>query len=180
MGWKDKFAKKEFTERQQKYAALRRVRGLVTPQLMLGNNPVSGNADLVKKVDREADAKPDFSISVAPKIDGTKIVATITLKKLTPGATLTPTTQIIPLLVRNRATTKPTLGENKGAALVEHFTVLQAATPVLASTALNQVITVTFDRPESLDADNLNVSVLLEDSERLTTLECVSEAISGK
>jgi len=174
LGWQDKFASKAFTERQQKYVALGRVRGLQTPQLMIGNAPFSTGGELTQSLERAAAQKPAFAIAATPTVDGSTLTVSIGLKKLVADAALNANVRLVPFLVRNQATTKPLSGENRGASLVEHFIVLQAAQVLDATSALNGPLTASFTLPEAIDGSNLSIAVLLEDVSTLRTLECIS------
>ena len=152
---------------------------LATPQWICANAASNGKA-LKKTVDAEARKTPDYAIDVAPRIEGKKVTARISLKKLNARAVLDANMKIVPLLILNHAKTQPIVGENKGALLVEHFVVLQGAPFTPASTALDKPIDVSFDFPEKATAENLSVAVLLENSETLTTLECICARIDAK
>ena len=179
LGWKDKFASKAFTERQQKYVATGRVRGLQTPQLMIANAPFSSGAELTETLSREMAKAPVFALNAVAKAEGTKINVTVSLRKLAGAAALNSKIKIIPLLIRNQATTHPLTGENRGAALVERDIVLQAAKASDAENALSTPVTVSFEIPDATDRSNLSVVILLENIETQTTLECISTPVSA-
>ena len=180
LGWKDKFARKEFTERQRRYVATGNVKGLVTPQFMLNNAPVSEIADLPKLIDRASAKRADYDLNASASIHAGTIDAAITLKEVAATTALKPSTQILPLLVLNRATTQPAAGENRGAALVERFIVVQAATPIPAANAGALPMKARFDAPKDIDPAELRVVLLLEDAQNQATLECISVPVSAK
>jgi hypothetical protein len=180
LGWKDRFAKKEFTDRQRNYVAAGKVRGLVTPQFMLDNAPIEGGSDVPKRIDRASATPADFELQGSAKIVAGKIDLTIGLKKVSALAALKPSARILPLLVLNRAMTKPLAGENRGTALVERFIVMDSAPPVKAADALAGALTAHIDMPKTFVTADLRVVLLLEDPETVTTLECVSVKVSSK
>ena len=147
---------------------------------MLNNTPVEGASEMQKLIDRESGKSADFALQGSAKINAGQIDVTIGLKKLKSLADLKASARILPLLVLNRATTKPLAGENRGTALEERFIVMNSAPSIKAADAAKGPVTARIDVPKEFDPSDLRVVLLLEDTETLTTLECVSLTVSSK
>ncbi|MBI1768918.1 MAG: DUF1223 domain-containing protein [Bacteroidetes bacterium] len=129
IGWKDPYSSAEFTERQKKYASIKSLESIYTPQMI-----VNGETEFVgsdkrtgsNEVDKALREKMQFQISLKEikKLDG-KILVSYSLDK-------NPTDETINLaIVEKNAGNEVTRGENSGRKLIHRnvvrlFTTLPA------------------------------------------------------
>jgi len=171
LGWKDTVGLKRATERQRRYQRALDMKVIGTPFLHVDNRRVRGRdaKAVVEKGSRLA-ARVRIEATAIRTGDKVSVVA-----KLAKGEkdVLPQQTRVFAVLVRKTMTTKCTAGENAGKTLVEYFSVLAASKPV----AFDNDFTCEFTAPK--DATDLSVALLVEDREKMRTLECASFLVRG-
>jgi hypothetical protein len=179
LGWKDTFADPAFTQRQKAYAKARKLRGLVTPQLFVASEPTRQWRQLPQLVAKAAEGKRVVRIEAEARLAKGKVEATVRLRDLDPAVRVVKTVAVIPVLYRLEAVTTCNAGENKGRTLTEHFPVLAAGKPLPFTKALeDKGVAARFDAPEGVEAAELGVAVLVEDSKAMRTLECTAVPVT--
>ncbi len=121
IGWKDSFARPEFTDRQRGYAHERGSDMVYTPQMVIdGTDAVIGNrrADVTELVARHAEASHRVALSARRLGDRLEIRA-----EALPGTSGTATVELVRF--RPHASIRVTRGENAGRTLV-HTNVVTA------------------------------------------------------
>lgn len=116
IGWKDPFSRKEFTERQKKYASIINPESVYTPQMIIngkvefvGSDRKTSNNEVIKSLQE----KSEYIVSVTKieRQDG-KILVSYALDKA-------PSNQVINVaLVEKKAGNEVTRGENSGKKLM--------------------------------------------------------------
>jgi len=129
IGWKDPYSKKEFTERQKKYAAVLNLESIYTPQMIVNGNTEFVGSDEKKCADEIGKAlkqKVLFHISLSDlKKSGEKILISYSLDQ-------TPDNNIINFaLVEKDVSNEVTRGENSGRRLA-HKNVVRAFSAAVA------------------------------------------------
>ena len=173
LGWKDPYGKKEYSQRQSRYAKARKMKNRWTPQFVV-NSTIVRRADAVTKiVKQEAAKKARLKFDAKATLDkkGT-VTATIRVGKLDEELEVTKALGVIPVLYLKQASTDCTAGENKGRTLEEHFSVLAALEPMPLGTALEKGVKATFKAPKKAKASNLGLAVLVEDGTKMQCIEC--------
>lgn len=167
LGWKDPFASPAYTLRQRQYVPTLKARGLVTPQLLVGNARYA--RDWKARVDKASAEAAAVGISAEVSSKGGKVTAVIGLTK---GAADLPATAVVrPVLYQRAGKTVIPRGENKGKTLRDFFVVRAVGKDIPATDAMEKGAKVTFPIPSGVTADNLGVVVLVEDPATMTTIE---------
>jgi hypothetical protein len=141
LGWKDRFAKPEFTARQEWYARSTGLRspagetglqGLYTPQMIIdGVVHLSGRRrqEALREMERAATAPPLFDLAPTVAIQGSSLEVSVGLRE-TRGITARPDWRLRAALTARRARTPVTRGENAGETLDEAAVVRGLSDPV--------------------------------------------------
>lgn len=131
IGWKDPYAKREFATRQRKHAAMKRVKIVYTPQVLLQGEDFRGWAGpgFDAAVARINAAAPRASIGLAlgpakPGVFEVEVSAALA----GPGAGADPA--LFVAAYENKLVSSVTAGENKGRRLAHDFVVLEWAKPL--------------------------------------------------
>jgi hypothetical protein len=167
LGCKDPFGDKAYTARQKAYVPKLEMRGLVTPQILVGN--AKATKEWGKKITAEGAKKAHVTITAELKVSSGKLIANIRLTE--PAADLPPTAVVTAVLLQKEVVTKVTTGENAGKTLREFFVVRKAHDPVAAIKALEDPVKVTIKLPKGVEKENLGLAVLVEDPKEMITLE---------
>ncbi len=167
LGWKDPFADKAYTARQKAYIRKLGTRGLVTPQILVGNAHVT--KEWGKKITAEGAKPARVKVTAELELFPGKLAAKIRLAE--PTSKLPPTAVIRAVLFQKEAVTEVTSGENAGKTLRELFVVRQTLNPIAAVMALEAPVGIQFTLPKDVKAENLGLAVLVEDPKKMTTLE---------
>lgn len=182
LGWKDPFAAKAFTERQQRYRTARKQKQMWTPQFVVdGEIVASGKSATIPELVKKADAAaPAVAIEAIAALAKGKVQVGVRLhptdKKWQPGKDVVVTA----VLFRRKVETAVPRGENEGRTLVESFVALATA-PVAMSAALgDKGGSATFDLPEGLEAGDVGIAVLVEDTAAMRTLQCAVVDVAEK
>ncbi len=173
LGWKDPFADQAYTARQKAYVPKLETRGLVTPQILVGN--AKATKEWGKKITAEGAKKAHVTITAELKVATGKLTAKIRLSE--PALELPATAVIRAVLFQKEVVTKVTTGENAGKTLKEFFVVRKAIDPVAAIKALEDPVKVTIKLPKGVEKENLGLAVLVEDPKEMTTLEAAVFAL---
>lgn len=97
----------------------------------------------------------------------------VRLRKVDPGWDPPDSVRIVPILYQRRATTACRAGENAGKELAEVFVVRTVGQPLAVADGLSaDGARASLARPDGVDRDLLGVAILVEDVERLRTIEC--------
>ncbi len=170
LGWEDPFASETWTKRQRDYVRAKRLRGLVTPQLVVGNRAARG--DWRDRLAEQADRPVAAAIEADLGTDAGRVVATIRIDHV--AKDLPDSAVVRPVLYRRRASTDVPAGENAGHTLLESFVVLAVGKPEPVRTVVGKGTAVGFPRPDGIAAADLGIAVLVEDAATMTTYECRS------
>jgi hypothetical protein len=82
---------------------------------------------------------------------------------------------VVPILFQRAAKSACTAGENKGKTLEEYFVVRQVLAPQAAGLAARaKGVQVRFKAPKGVEAANLGVAILVEERDRMETLDCLA------
>lgn len=141
IGWKDPYSKKEFTERQKKYASIINPESVYTPQMIVngkvefvGSDRKTSNNEVIKSLQE----KPEYVVSVTKiERENGKIFVSYSLDKA-------PSNQTINIaLVEKQAGNEVTRGENSGRRLthrnvVRSFASAKAKKEDIVSLSYNQ------------------------------------------
>lgn len=176
IGWKDPFARAAFTERQNRYAKVRKLKVKGTPQFFVDNEVIpwgkGERAKIPAKVDAAAARPAQLGMDASAKLTAGRVALRLRPKLLDADAPMPDGLGVVAVLFQRRAVTKCTAGENDGKTLTEYFNVVAAKSPLPLAAALREEATVTFESPEGVAAKNLGVAILVENAETLRTLDC--------
>ena len=129
IGWKDPYSKREFTERQKKYASILNLEGIYTPQMIVNGHVEFVGSDQEKCGDEISKALkqiPLYQISIADvKKSGQKIFISYSLDKIPTNSTINAA------LVEKDVSNDVTRGENIGRKLA-HKNVVRSFTTSIA------------------------------------------------
>jgi hypothetical protein len=173
LGWKDRFARREFTARQEWYARATRLRspegeaglqGLYTPQMVIdGAVHLSGRRrqDAVREMERAAAAAPVFDLAPRVSVQGTSLDVAVD-----PGRRARPTSgldwHLRVALVTRRARTPVDRGENAGETLEEAAVVRVLSDPIALPTAAGTAAHAHVTKPDDVPWDDLDVVVFAQ------------------
>jgi len=177
LGWKDPFARKEFTERQRRYQRARGERQVWTPQFLVDGEIVATGAagGLPGRVERAAKAPAPAALGAAAELADGRIAVRVSLCPAEAGWKPAPDLRVTPVLYRREARTAVPRGENEGRTLVESFIALDLAGPFPASDLLgDRKATATFALPQGLTAVDVGVALLLEDAAAARPIQCAT------
>jgi len=176
LGWKDPFAAPACTERQKRYRATRELKFFGTPQLFVNNTHTRGRDGFKTAVARESRKKARVRIhATATREKEGGIAATVKLERLDPKLELSKSVVLVPVLFQRAVKTRCTAGENKGKALDEYFVVRQVLAPQAAKLAARaKGVQVRFKAPKGVEAANLGIAILVEERDRMETLDCLA------
>lgn len=88
LGWKDGFAKPEFTKRQKGYAAARGEHGVYTPQAIVnGREDVVGSDEgaIRATVRRLDDAGEGLTVDIVARVQGDRVIVTVPAGRIAPN-----------------------------------------------------------------------------------------------
>jgi hypothetical protein len=151
LGWKDPFARPEFTGRQQWYARTGKLRspegqrgidGLYTPQMIVdGGVHFSGGRRTVAldEIRRAADRPPRFDLTGRAEIRGSEAAVTLRVSpraRIEAGADW----RLVVALTTNSARTRVTRGENGGDTLEEAAIVRALSAPLPLGAAADPLV----------------------------------------
>lgn len=184
LGWKDPYGSAAATQRQTRYAKARAQKQKWTPQFVVGNEVLRERMretlddGLAKAAETPAPLAIEADLRWRPAGEGAMplpavVEGTLRVKRLAPEAATPGTLEVLPLLVLRRTTTACPAGENAGKTLVEYQTVAAVGTAATLDAALTPdghrfELTV----PLGTEPANLGVAVLVEDREKMRTVEC--------
>lgn len=176
IGWKDTFAADWNLDRHKNYARMENEKGLGTPQFVVANkfirldNKLESN--LKNSVLADAGRELQFGIDVDARLKDQKIVTSILLRNLNGKVPIGKDVHVIAVLYEKSVETACNAGENKGRKLKQFFVALKTMPPKPASEFLEKAVTLTFEAPKNVEASNLGIAVLVEDTAKTSTLEC--------
>ena len=167
LGWKDPFGSPAGTARQRAYRPRLKMRGLVTPEILVGNEKyaVGWDAKLRSATEEPARVVVSAGLEIAKGRLDVSIRLEMPAKDLPEGAVL------LPVLFQRRAVTEVPKGENAGKTLTEFFVVRAVQKPIPAADAFEKPVEVSFVLPKGESSDNLGLAVLVEDPAAMATIE---------
>jgi hypothetical protein len=191
LGWKDPFGKKQWSERQEQYAKIKKLEVKGTPQFFIDGEVVPWVKGAWQKIPGQvaagAKAPATFGIDAKAEVRGGTVRVTFDLTKLDAEYEPPESALVHAYLVQKRAVTEVDAGENAGKTLHEPFIVLASARTIPLAKALEEytdgeqtvkrnkhATASSFALPEGLEAADVTVALLLEDPVTMTTLECWS------
>jgi hypothetical protein len=173
LGWKDRFAKPEFTARQEWYArssALRSpegeggIQGLYTPQMIIdGGVHLSGRRrqEALREMERAAKAPPLFALEPAMATKGSNLEVAVALAG-EPRVDAGSDWQLRVALAQRRASTPVARGENAGETLEEAAVVRALSAPVAAPAARGMTARLRLTKPDDVAWADLDVVVFAQ------------------
>jgi len=160
IGWKDKFSKADYTERQRQYAAAFRLNSIYTPQVVINGKKELVGSDktrLRKAITEELKIKATYKISVTAKLNGNEILVSYS----------TPVSDkhfLKIALVQVHAETPVKKGENSGRHL-KHINVVRDIQSVAISEKGDGQTS--FNIPAGLPASNVKIIAFVQDKDDL-------------
>ncbi len=178
LGWKDPFGSKDYSERQRQYRKVKQLKTMGTPQFFVDNEALPSVRGAYQRipglVGDAAKQAPRLRIEATPVVDGKKISVAVKLHRVDGKAKLGKSVVIVPLLWQRKAVTQCSAGENKGKTLTEYHVVRAMGKPLSVNKALDRGVMAKFEVPKGVQPKDLGVALLIEDREKMRTLECVS------
>lgn len=166
LGWRDTWASRKNTERQQQYVRAKKVSGIVTPQFFVNGLALNDSRSLAASV-KEAQNDADIRIDLKLTVNGSDLRAEYFLKRIDNEIVWPETLHAFPVLYQREGKVTPTAGENRGTELTGVNMVRAVGESVAAERATLRKISVVFAIPEGVEAGNLGVAVLVEDSKTM-------------
>jgi hypothetical protein len=172
LGWKDPFANRSFTDRQEWYARSRKLRspdgqpgidGIYTPQMIVdGVVHFSGQRrqDAVHEMERAAARPPLFDLAGDGAIHGSTVDLSVRLADR--GAKRDLDWRVVGALAATKARTSVDRGENAGATLDEAAVVRALSDRVPVVVAPRGAVTVRLSKPAALAWSDLEVVVFVQ------------------
>lgn len=172
LGWKDPYGDQRHTARQKRYQAALKLRGLQTPHLFAGNQPVRSRAEISSRLEAAGTESPKLDVTATATFKKGKVSVTAQLSLLDKEFELAKQVTLQPVLFQRKVITDCTKGENEGRTLHEYYVVVASADPVAASKAVEKALEFKLTAPKGVKADNLGIALLVEQPGTMQTLEC--------
>lgn len=163
LGWKDKFSKASFTERQKQYATAFNLNSIYTPQAVInGRKEVVGSDQnrLQKAIMEELKSKPIIDLSISAKLTGNNISVSYKTQ-------LSDKYLLNFALAQLHAETAVKRGENNGRYLKHINVVREFHTIALIQKAEGEL---DFKIPVGLSANEIKVVAFIQDKNNLKVL----------
>ena len=158
IGWKDPYARAEFTERQRDYARVHGGGSIYTPQVVLDGHDYRGwhSAGDFRRAVEAVNARPaPFRLRVQARVDNGTMTVNVHASDAVPGnATL------IVAAFEDRLSNRVTRGENRGETLV-HDRVVRGWSGSLAAPRGEKPVSVRIDLPADVVAGNTGVAAFV-------------------
>jgi hypothetical protein len=172
LGWKDRFAKPEFTARQEWYARSTQLRspdgdglsGLYTPQMVIdGAVHVSGGRrqDATREMERAAASPALFELQPEVVVHGSTVDVAIGVTERAPAQRGLDWRARVALAARDTHTAV-SHGENAGETLAESAVVRVLSSPVAIPAERGAKVRVRLIKPDDVDVSNLDVVVFVQ------------------
>jgi hypothetical protein len=135
IGWKDRFARADFAERQRDIVRRRGGRTVYTPQVMMNGQDIRATSNSgLETATREASAKPaTLELAMAAKPAGNRL--DIDLQLSVPQGRAPTGTKLYLAITESSLSSRVTAGENKGALLKHDHVVREFVGPIEWPTA---------------------------------------------
>jgi hypothetical protein len=160
IGWKDRFSKADYTERQRQYAAVFRLNSIYTPQVVINGKKESVGSDptrLRKAITEELKIKAPYEIGVSAILSQNEISVSYT--------TAVPEKYFLKIaLVQVHAETPVKKGENSGRYLKHINVVRDIQTIAINKKGDGQT---SFSMPADLLASNVKIVAFVQDKDDL-------------
>jgi len=176
LGWSDRFAKKQYTQRQRKVASINRLNTIYTPQVVVngrdfrhwfwGGRMESRIADITRM---PAKAKIELTLK---KEGSTKLMATSSVMLLPqsyPGKS-----SVFMALYHNKQSSRVRAGENTGRKLRHDFVVRELRGPFDISGAAVKKIQQDFYLDKSWNSADIGIAVFVQDQNNGEILQALS------
>ena len=173
IGWKDRFAKASFAQRQRAQVALQGSRTVYTPQVLFNGKDARGDtsdARLGARVLDIATKKPDANLTVRGQITNDAVEAVVGVEFATPM--LGKDAALFIAISENNLTSRVTAGENRGATLAHDHVVRELSGPLTTAPAaeLKRVIAL----PKDWKRQDLNLVAFVQNTRSGQILQAVS------
>ncbi|MBI3996717.1 MAG: DUF1223 domain-containing protein [Candidatus Omnitrophica bacterium] len=183
-GWRDPFAKKQWTARQEAYAKTLRTRQIYTPQAIINGRmeAIGSDETRLREEIRNAQLTPPagrVTLSIARPMAGdlalrVRVTAELT-RKLNAKAV-----QVVVALFENDLTTEVADGENRGQTLTNDFVVRQLVQVFsLSKPFIEQEGLAVFDLDPRWRTDALGVAAFLQDPATLAIYGATVRSVGG-
>lgn len=170
IGWKDKFSKADYTERQRQYAAAFKLKSIYTPQVVInGKRELVGSDQtrLRKAIREELKIKAPYEISVSAKLNKNEISVSYT-------TSVSDKHFLKIALVQVHAETPVKKGENSGRYL-KHINVVRDMQSIALSK--NGDGKTSFNVPAELPASNVKIIAFVQDKDDLKIVGATNAAV---
>jgi hypothetical protein len=173
IGWKDRFGKPSFGERQRALVALQGSRTVYTPQVLFNGKDARGetsDARLSARVRDVAAKKPDASLKFRGQLTAEAIEATLNVDFAAPTSSKDAVLYVA--ISENNLSSRVTAGENRGAMLSHDHVVRELSGPlaIAPATELKRVIAL----PKEWKRQDLNLVAFVQNTRSGQILQAVS------
>ena len=173
IGWKDRFAKASFAERQRALVALQGSRTVYTPQVLFNGKDARGETSDARLGARVLDMptkKPDANLTVRGQIANDEIEARVSVDFATPM--LGKDAALYIAISENNLTSRVTAGENRGATLRHDHVVRDLSGPITTAPAaeLKRLIAL----PKDWKRQDLNLVAFVQNTRSGQILQAIS------
>ncbi|HVU50107.1 MAG TPA: DUF1223 domain-containing protein [Polyangia bacterium] len=189
LGWKDRFARPEFTARQEWYARATRLRsadgdsglaGLYTPQMVIdGQVHLSGGRrqEAQREMERAGDRPALFQLEPEVALHGPSVDVAVAVSE-GPEARRDLDWRVRVALAARATRTDVSRGENAGETLTEAAVVRALSSPMALPGERGAKVRVRLTKPDDVDASNLEIVVFVQ-SQQTGAVGAAIEATGG-
>jgi hypothetical protein len=173
IGWKDRFGKPGFGERQRALVSLQGSRTVYTPQVLLNGKDARGetsDARLAARVRDIATKKPDASLKFRGQLTAEAIEATLNVDFA--ASTSSKDAALYIAISENNLSSRVTAGENRGAVLTHDHVVREFSGPLAVASA-NEVRRM-IALPKEWKRQDLNLVAFVQNTRSGQILQAVS------
>lgn len=176
LGWSDRFAKKQHTQRQRKVASVNRLRTIYTPQVVVNGRDFRYwswggriKSSIAKITGMPAEAKIDLTLR---KNGGSKLIATSNVMLLLQRYPRRSSAYMA--LYQNNLTSWVKTGENSGRELKHDFVVRELRGPFNINGKSVKIIEQDFYLDKSWNPANVGIAVFVQDQNNGEILQALS------
>lgn len=178
IGWKDRFAQPQFTERQRQLSRLAGGSTIYTPEVFVGMKELRGwrsSAELAQRVKRINEQAAGAQITLLMQPAAGAAVEVQASFALPPGVPPRPQLEGVVVLYENNLGSEVRAGENRGASLQHERVVRFWSAPVALDAQTGRAgWQQTFDLPADWKRADLGVAALVQDGRSGQVLQAVS------
>lgn len=176
IGWADRFAKNQYTQRQRRVASVNRLNTIYTPQVVVDGRDFrywSWGSRIKSKIADIASSPAEAKIELVLRRDGrTRLTATGSIMLL--PTSLPRRSSVFIALYQNNLTTQVRAGENRGRKLKHDYVVRELRGPFAISGNAVKKITQDFYLDKSWNPADIGVAIFVQDQNNGKILQAVS------